>query len=298
MSDTARAAFWMLGAIVCFSTMAIAGREVSFALDTFEIMLYRSIVGVCVVVTVAAATGRLGDVTRQRPGLHLARNIAHFTGQNLWFFAVATVPLAQVFSLEFLTPIWALLLAPLVLGEAIRKYGLIAAALGFAGIIVIAQPGAAALSPGLIAAACCGIGFALSALFTRKLTRHTQITDILFWMTLTQTAFAFVCAGIDGDIARPDAATAPWLLVIALAALGAHFCLTSALSLAPAATIMPIDYLRLPLIAVIASLLYAESLDPRVLAGGALIVAGNLINMRTGRRTSGAEMRRTARRSN
>ncbi|PIE10404.1 MAG: EamA family transporter [Rhodobacterales bacterium] len=280
MSDRARAATWMLGAVACFSTMAIAGREVSFALDTFEIMLYRSIVGLCVVVIAAAISGRLSDVTARRLDLHLIRSVAHFTGQNLWFFAVATIPLAQVFSLEFLTPIWALLLAPLVLGEAIHRRGLIAAALGFAGIVVIARPGTAALSPGLLAAAFCGIGFALSALFTRKLTRHTGITDILFWMTLTQIGFALLCAGIDGDIARPDSATAPWLLIIAFAALGAHFCLTTALSLAPAATIMPIDYLRLPLIAIVASLLYAEALDPMVFAGGALIVIGNLINLR------------------
>lgn len=280
MAKIRQASLWMGGAIASFSAMAVAGREMSFALDTFEIMLFRSIIGFVIVVLVASATGHMGDVNRQRLGLHVLRNIAHFAGQNLWFFAVGTIQLAQVFSLEFLAPIWAILLAPLILKEPIRRSDLIAAALGFAGILVIARPGNTALSPGLLAAATCGIGFALSALLTRKLTRGTEITCILFWLTLMQAVFGLICAGIDGDIAFPSVKTAPWLGLVALAGLSAHFCLTSALKLAPAAIVMPIDFARLPVIALVGAAFYAEPLDPVVFAGAALIVAGNLINLR------------------
>ena len=73
-----RAALWMLGAVVSFSTMAIAGREVSFELDTFEIMMYRSLIGLTLVVLVAGATGAHRSITARKPGLHLVRNVFHF----------------------------------------------------------------------------------------------------------------------------------------------------------------------------------------------------------------------------
>merc|ERR1711964_636398 len=97
--------------------MAAAGREVSVQLDTFELMMYRSGVGVLVVSLVLTLSGSWKGVTTDKLGVHLMRNLAHFTGQNLWFFAVTVIPLAQVFALEFPQPIWVLLLSPLLLGE-------------------------------------------------------------------------------------------------------------------------------------------------------------------------------------
>jgi len=280
MNDTFRAALWMGGTVVSFTSMAIAGREVSFELDTFEIMLYRSILGVVVVTALASAFGRLGEVRTNRIGLHGLRNIAHFTGQNLWFFALTGITLAEVFALEFTTPIWAILLAPLILGERISRVGLVSAGAAFAGILIVARPSPATVNPALIAAAACAVGFALSALFTRRLTRDQSVTCILFWLTVMQTGLGLICAGWDGDIALPSAGALPWLAVIGCAGLAAHFCLTTALSLAPAAVVMPVDFLRLPLIVALGALLYDEGLDPLVLLGGAIIFAANWVNLR------------------
>ena len=66
----------------------------------------------------------------ERLPLHLLRNVFHFTAQNLWFYALALIPLAQVFALEFTTPIWVVLLAPLALREPLTRVGLIAVLLG------------------------------------------------------------------------------------------------------------------------------------------------------------------------
>ena len=284
MTPTVRAALWMTGAIASFSAMAVAGRQISFALDTFEIMLYRSLIGIVIVCTAATLTRSWGQVgTRDLP-LHLVRNLAHFTGQNLWFFAVASIPLAQVFSLEFTSPIWVLLLSPLLLGERLTARGLTAAAIGFAGVLLVTRPGSAPITPGLLAAAACAIFFALTAIFTRKLTRTHAITDILFYLTTMQAVFGLVCAGIDGDIALPGPATAPWLVLIGCAGLAAHWCLTTALSLAPATVVMPIDFARLPAIALIGALVYGERIDAALVAGGALILAGNWVNLSGARR--------------
>jgi drug/metabolite transporter (DMT)-like permease len=282
MNPTLRACLWMIGAIGSFTAMAIAGRQVSFALDTFEIMTYRSLLGIVIVCVVAGMTGTWRQINRQQLGLHAVRNIAHFTGQNLWFYALTVIPLAQVFALEFTTPIWVLLLSPLLLNERMTRIGMIAALIGFLGVLIVTRPGSAPVSPGLIAAALCAIGFAFSAIFTRRLTRTQSIPCILFYLTVMQAIFGLICAGYDGDIALPNAATLPWLVLIGCAGLFAHFCLTTALSLAPASVVMPIDFARLPAIAIVGALVYAEPLDPFIFLGAALIFGGNYLNITKG----------------
>ena len=276
------AALWMTGAIAAFSVMAVAGREMAVTLDTFEIMLYRSLIGVAIVAGFGALAGRLGGLAtrRHRLGLHLVRNVFHFTGQNLWFYALALIPLAQVFALEFTTPIWVAILAPLVLGERLTRARLVAAVLGFAGILVVARPGVIEVGAGQVAALAAAIGFAGSVLATKALSRTESVWTILFWMTVMQTVLGLVCAGFDGDIALPSADQWHWIVAVGLGGLVAHLCITSALQAAPASIVAPMDFFRLPLIAVVGMLLYGEPLEIAVFVGALLIVGGNLLNLR------------------
>ena len=278
-SHPLRAGAWMLGAIVSFSSMAVAGRAVSHELDTFEIMLFRSVVGVAIVLAFALATGTTSRIGRQRLGLHFLRNISHFAGQNLWFFAITAAPLAQVFALEFTSPIWAMFLAVPLLGERLTRMRLVTAAIGFAGVLIVTRPWSAGLNPGIVTAALAAIGFAGSAVFTRLLTRSEHIVSILFWLTAMQAVFGLICAGFDGDIALPSAAALPGVITIAIAGLVAHFCLTRALSLAPAAVVMPVDFARLPVIAAIGYILYSEPLSALTLLGAVIIFGANYVNI-------------------
>jgi drug/metabolite transporter (DMT)-like permease len=277
--DIKRAAFWMTGSIASFSAMAIAGREAGLALDTFEIMMYRSLVGLAVVAAVLTAAGRWHEVQRARLGTHLLRNAAHFTGQNLWFFAVTVSPLALVFALEFTSPIWVILLAPLLLGERLTRVKVLAALAGFIGILIVARPSPETLNAGVITAAASAVFFALTGILTKRLTRHEGIASIMLWLTLMQLVMGLAAAGWDGDIAPPPAATLPWLVVIGLAGLTAHFCLTTALSLAPATVVVPIDFARLPVIALAGMAIYGEKLDAWVLAGAVIIFGANYANI-------------------
>jgi len=272
-----QAMLWMLGGIVFFTLLAIGGRAVAPAHDTFEIMLYRSILGLTLVLGWAALMQ--APIRRGPTGLHLARNLSHFAGQNLWFYAITVLPLAQVIALEFTTPLWVLLMSPLLLGDRITWAGAVAAALGFAGVLIVAQPGTS-LDPGLLAAALCAVGFALSIIFTKRLTRSESLLSILFWLNLMQLAFALIMSGADGRIALPPVWALPWLGLIGVAGLAAHLCLTRALQLAPAAQVMPVDFLRLPVIVGVGVWVYAEPVNPWILLGGALIVAANWINLR------------------
>ena len=286
MSDTLRGALWMIGTIVSFSVMAVSGRELAGALDTFEIMMYRSAIGVVIVIGVIAASRRWSEISAQNLTTHAVRNIAHFTGQNLWFYAVAFIPLAQLFALEFTTPLWVILLAPLVLGERLTAMKAFCAALGFLGILIVARPATLGLGPGVITGASCAIFFAITIMLTKRLTATDTIACILFYLTTMQLVFGVIAAGYDGDIAWPTSADWPFVIAIAIGGLLAHFCFTKALSLAPATIVTPIDFGRLPAIALVAWLLYDEALDIYIFAGALLIFAGNYLNIWTATRKS------------
>lgn len=279
MSDTTRAALWMIGAIVSFSSMAVAGRELSGVLDTFEIMTYRSFVGIAIVFGYITFRGLWDTIGRDHLGLHAARNVAHFTGQNLWFFAITAAPLAQVVALEFTTPLWILLLAPIVLGERLTSIRALSAVLGFIGILIVARPTPETINVGLVAAAGSAVGFAISIMLTKKLTRTENILTILVYLTAMQAVFGLVCAGFDGDMAVPGLSEIPWVILVGIAGLSAHYCLTTALSLAPATVVVPVDFARLPTIAFVGMLLYGEPLDIWVFLGAVVIFAGNYLNI-------------------
>ena len=279
MTSQLKACIWMLGAVVSFSAMALAGRAVSVDLDTFVIMTYRSLVGVVVIATIIFASGGVRRIQTDRFGLHLIRKVCHFTGQNLWFYALTLIPLAQLFALEFTTPLWVLILSPLLLSERLTRVRILVALIGFLGVLIVTRPMMGSISAGTLTAASSAIFFAGSILFTRKLTADQTTLTILTWLVGLQAVFGIICAGIDGDIAAPSLAMTPFIIIIGFVGLLAHACLVQALSLAPVMLVVPIDFLRLPLIAVLAMILFGEHLDPWVFVGAAIIFGANYTNI-------------------
>lgn len=275
-----KAAFWMMGAVASFSAMAIAGRELSRDLDTFELMLFRSVIGAVLVIGFGAMTGRLSQARTSRIRLHLIRNIFHFAGQNLWFYALAFIPLAQLFAIEFTTPIWIALLAPLLLGERLTGWRVVAAVLGFAGIVIIAQPGVAPLNIGHLTAVLSTVGFCGAIMMTKALARTETTWTILFWLTISQIGYGLIATLWDGQITLPDATTGPWVALVGLCGITAHLSLTNALKLAPASVVAPMDFSRLPLVAFLGWLLYDEALGLAMIIGAILILGANVLNVR------------------
>lgn len=275
------AAAWMTGAIAAFTAMAVATREIKGVHDTFEILAYRSVAGFLIVVTGAALLGQLGRIRTDRLGSHAIRNIFHFTGQSLWFWAITMIPLAQVFALEFTSPIWVILLSPLVLGERLTRRKLLACALGFAGVWIVAQPDFSAIDLGVLAAVGAAFFFASTTLMTKALTRGEAIVGILFWLTLMQAGFGFAAVLADGTITLPTLETLPWLILIGIAGVTAHLCLTTALSLAPASSVVPVDFARLPVIAAIGAAFYSEPVELSLFLGAGLIFLGIWVNLRS-----------------
>ena len=279
------AAFWMGGALTSFVVLAVAAREVSQTLSTAEIMLFRCIISIPIVAALAYVSSQgLQQLVTTRPGLQIARNLAHFVGQFGWLYAVALIPLAQVFALEFTTPVWVALLAPLVLRERMTTTRAIAALIGFVGVLIIVRPGVLPLSPGATAMLIGAVGFAFSMIATKRLTRTDSPLAILFYMAVVQLPLALALGYSSLEV--PSWGTTFWVLIVSLCALSAHFCIARAFLLADAVVVAPMDFLRLPVIAIVGMLLYGETLDLWVLAGGAVIMFANILNVHSERATT------------
>lgn len=282
-SSVLTAVMWMMGAHASFVSMAVAGRAIQSELNTFELMAYRSVVGfVLVCLLIAFSREGFGQVRTRRWDLHVLRNLFHFTGQNLWFYGITVIPLAQLVALEFSSPIWVALLAPLMLGESMTRTKFIGAMIGFLGVLVVARPGIAPLELGHLAGLGASVGFAMNTIFTKKLMRTDTTLTVLFWMTASQAVMGFGLAA-PGGVTMFSAGMTPWIILVGVAGLSAHFCLTSALRHAPATIVAPMEFARLPVIAIVGMVIYGEPLEFAVFAGAALILAGNLYNI-TGQR--------------
>ena len=275
-----KATVWMIGAMFSFSLMAVSGRELATNLNTFEIMLFRSIIGFLIVLAIGYFAKTLAEIKRDRLGLHLFRNLAHFSGQNLWFLAVASIPFSQLFALEFSTPVWVALLAPLFLGEVLTKQRVLAVTLGFAGVLIVARPDINQFDFAIVAAVACAICFAGSMMATKSLTSDQSITCILFWLTLMQLAMGLMATVLTGTIAFPEGINIFWIVIVGIGGLTAHFCITNALALAPAIVVIPLDFMRLPLISVIGFLAYGEAFELPILVGAVTIFIAILLNLK------------------
>lgn len=272
-----KAFVWMSGALLSLCLMAIAGRELAGSVHTFEILLVRSAVGLVIAVALIWKSGRLEWFTTERWKVHAVRNVAHFAGQYGWFLGLGLLPLAQVFALEFTTPFWTLLIAAVFLGERLTGRKFLAIALGFSGVYLILNPGKEIINPASFYVLIAAFFYAASYVSTKALAPTDSPLIVLFYMSAMQFAFGLVL-GLPGFV-MPDAHQWLWLLVVGVSAFSAHYCMTSAMKHAEVSVVVTLDFLRLPLIAVVGMLVYHEAFRPELLAAAALMLTGNLINM-------------------
>lgn len=281
MSDIAKAALWMVGALASFTTMGIGGRELAGDLTTFQILFWRTVVSLAIVGALVARWGPAPLKTKSL-AIHALRNLAHFGGQFGWFFAIGVIPLVEAFSLEFTVPILTALMASVFLKERLTPGRMVAIALGFAGVLVILRPGVVGVGIGSIAALGAALGYATSGTATRFLAQRDSALAILFYMTVMQLPMGFFPALYDWK--WPGAAEWPWLVLVGVTAMTAHFTLARALRLAEAAVVMPMEFVRLPLIALVGFVFYDEGLEVWVGIGAAMICAGIFFNLRDAKR--------------
>ena len=279
-SNVPAAVFWMIGTLFSFSLMAISVRQLGGVLNLFELLVVRSVGGLALLLVVMAAQPSLfGYLALRRPGVHLIRNGTHFIANLCWANAVIVLPLATVFAIEFMMPVWAGLLAVLFLGErfTLSRAGTIV--FGFIGVLVILRPGVEAFQPAAIGVLVASFGYAVSNIGTKKLIPVQSTIAILFWMNVMQTFMGLI--GSDPLFPlRLSGEQWIWACGIALGGTSAHYFLTNALRVADAIVVIPLDFLRIPLIAFVGWMFYGERLDVLVFAGAAIIVSGIVWNLR------------------
>src|SRR4051794_11537579 len=275
-----RAALWMAGWLTLMLIIAIAGRETTRELNVFEIMEVRTILGFLMLYPLVHLNGGLAAMKTKRPLQHIGRNLIHYAAQLGWFVALTLIPLGQVVSIEFTMPIWTAILAASFLGERMTMAKIIAIVLGLLGVAIIVRPGASEINPGQLIALGAAVGFGISIAMVKSLTRTETTLRILFWMIVVQGAAGFFPSLYVWQ--WPSAYAWGCLVVIAFCGTFSHYCMARAMLYADATVVVPMDFLRVPLTALAGWLIYSERLDLFTVFGAALILTGNLLNLRNG----------------
>jgi len=266
---------WMLGTLVSFCLMAVGARELSGEVAVFQMLFFRSVIGLLCLSAILLFAKESASIRTERLALHSFRNIFHFAGQLGWFLGIGLLPLAEVFALEFTVPMWTLLVAAIALNEKVTGRKLAAVFLGIVGVLVIVQPGYAIVDPASFIVLGSAICYAISHTSTKSLSTSESAFTILFYMCLIQLPIGIVLSLHSWS--WPIGSQWLWLSVIGLTALSAHYCMAKAMLFAEVTTVVTIDFLRLPLIAIVGVLLYQEQFEMSLMIGGVLMLAGNFL---------------------
>jgi|TARA_B100000959_G_scaffold214117_1_gene225351 drug/metabolite transporter (DMT)-like permease len=270
----------MLGTSGFAILIGISGRELSSEMSLFQVMFCRNFV--CLTATICAMYFIGWNTIRTRfVGRHVVRNIIHFLATYLWFFGIVSIPMAEVFALEFTTPLWTAILAAFFLRERFGARRVVGTLLGFIGVLVILRPGLAMIHPAAFAVIGSAMMLATMYVLTKSVITYDSPWTILFWMNLVQLPISLTFA--IPDWTWPSTPLIPWVVLVGVAGFGIHYSISKALVYADASLVVPFDFFRLPLIAIVAWLLYNEALDPFVFIGAMIMVGGNVLNVRENR---------------
>jgi drug/metabolite transporter (DMT)-like permease len=280
-SNIVRVVLWMVGTLLSFSAMAVSIRELARAgLNIFEILAVRSGGSLAILLVLLAVRPELRvHAMPRRMGLNTLRNTVHYASQYSWALSLTMLPLAMVFALEFTMPAWTALLAVWLLHERMSASRIGVVVFGLVGVLVILRPGIAGFNPAVFLVLAAAVGYAVTMIATKKLTMTETTFGIVFWMAVIQFPLSLLGSDPHVYLHLHERHILPFLGV-AIAGLTAHFCLSNAFRAGDATLVVPLDFMRIPLIAVVGWLLYGEPLDFFVLLGALIIIAGVLWNLR------------------
>jgi drug/metabolite transporter (DMT)-like permease len=275
-----RVVLWMTGTLLSFSVLAVSIRVLAGALSVFEILTVRCTGAILILVTLLIIRPSLRpDVRTKRIPMHFFRSAIHFAGQFCWATSLTLLPFATVFALEFTLPVWVLILAVVILGEKLTTGRIIVIVLGFIGCLVILRPGLIAFQPASLLVLTASFFYAVFNVATKQMTTTETTFGIVFWMNLLQ--FPLALSGSDPlFFLRFELWQALPLAGVGVSGLLAHYCMAKAFRYGDASLVVPLDFLRVPLIATVGWMFFGESLDLLVFVGALIILAGILWNLR------------------
>ena len=258
----------MLGAMILFSTMGVFIKLSSSQLHPLEVVFFRNFLALFFL-TPWIFKQRATVFKSNRKKLYTLRAVFNVVGMAAGFTALTLIPLAEATALSFTAPLFATLGAALILGEVVRQRRIIAIFFGFIGMLIILRPGIEAISPGALLAIANAITIAITVLIVKKLTTTEKPITIVAYMALLQTPLALIPALFYWE--WPSLITWTWLFCLAGAGTVGHLMYTKAIQLAEVSQLQPIDFVRLPIIALFGYIVFAEKPGIWVWIGGAVI---------------------------
>ena len=270
------AALWMTGTLTSLLTLAIAARELSDTITTMQMITVRNAFSFILICMLLQASGWQQLKTTQ-PVTHLVRSVSHLVAQYAWIFGLATIPMTEVFALEFTGPVWSVVIASLVLGEKINRFRVLTLVMGVIGVLVILRPGFRNPEPAMFIVIFSALCFAMANVLTKKLVVNNSPLNIIFYVCTIQ--FLITLIPTLQVWVTPVAREWLWMAVMGVVSITAHYSFARAFSYADAMVVIPMDFLRLPLAAIVGWFLYAEGLDIFVMVGAVIMFSGNFINI-------------------
>jgi drug/metabolite transporter (DMT)-like permease len=260
-------------AVSCVALDTMLIRIVSQHVHPFEIAFFRNLFSVVAIAPFLLRSG-FGGLRSDRMPLHIARALLKLLALICFYFAVSAAPLAMVTAIAFTSPLFVTLGSMAFLGETWRKARVIALAVGFSGVLLVIRPGAAPIDVSvgfavLSAVGLGGVGLLMKYLSVREPPHAVVALNIL--LTIPAAFLLMVPVWI-----TPSPAVLALMMVQGLLGGIAQLSVSRAMSMADASIISPIEFLRLPLVVVLAWLLFAEPSDVWTMLGGTAIFAATL----------------------
>lgn len=270
---------WMTGTVFSFTLMAVAGRELSGEINTFVILFFRSLLGLVVITLLILSFKKTQYLKTSQFKTHLFRNVFHFLGQYGWFVGLGLLPLAHVFAIEFSVPFWTAIIASIFLKEHLSSTKILAIVIAFIGVLLIVQPALDHFDTASLIVLAAAICYSCAHTGTKVLSKHNHALTILFYMCLIQLPIAGIAMLPYWEM--PNTLQWGWILIVAVTALSAHFCMTKAMLTSTVTTVVTLDFMRLPAVALIAFILYEEPFGLLSIIGTTVIFLGMLLNLKS-----------------
>lgn len=262
----------MVFACIAFSSMWVMIRYASASLHSLEVVFFRNLIGLLVLVPMILANP--GLIVWRRWKLHAARGTSGFIATMGTFFAVANAPLTIALSINYTAPLFATVGAVLFLGERIRARRVLGLAVGFIGMLIVVRPGQMPLTPGVLAALVSALATAFAVIAIRHLVGTDDSRAVAVWSFIFNLVPSFFLALF---VWRwPALHVWPLLIGIGAAAALGQLALTRAFSLAEASMLLPFDFVRFGLVTLAGITLFSERYDVFTLLGGALILLSTI----------------------
>lgn len=268
LPKTPRAMGLMIFATLSLSVMQGIIRHVSFELHPFEVVFFRNLFGLAVLMPVLFRAG-LEPLRTTRLGLHSIRGALHVCSMWCFFYGLSVTPLAKVAALNFTAPLFASVAAVMFLREKLGFNRGIALIAGFVGALIILQPGAAILNAGALMILLSSMIWGVVLIMIKRLTVTESSLTITLYMMLYLTPLSLIGALFVWE--WPTLTQIGWLITVGCCGTVGHLCVAQSLKDADATAVMPFDFGRLIWAGLIGFLFFAEIPGISTLIGAVVI---------------------------